>query len=34
VRLLPPLILTRDEAAEAIERFEKTCEFARGKLAG
>lgn len=34
VRLLPPLILTRDEAADAIARFEKTCEFARGKLAG
>ena len=34
VRMLPPLILTRDEAAEAISRFEKTCEFARGKLAG
>ena len=34
VRLLPPLILTRDDAAEAIARFEKTCEFARGKLAG
>ncbi|WP_339871447.1 aspartate aminotransferase family protein [uncultured Brevundimonas sp.] len=34
VRLLPPLILSRDEAAEAIARFEKTCEFARGKMAG
>ena len=34
VRLLPPLILSRDEAAEAIVRFEKTCEFARGKTAG
>ena len=34
VRLLPPLILTRDDAAEAIARFEKTCEFARGKMAG
>ena len=34
VRLLPPLILSRDEAAEAIVRFEKTCEFARGRTAG
>ena len=34
VRLLPPLILSREDAAEAIARFEKTCEFARGKMAG
>jgi acetylornithine/N-succinyldiaminopimelate aminotransferase len=32
VRLLPPLNFTRDDAAEAIARFEKACEFARGKL--
>jgi len=34
VRMLPPLNLTREDAAEAIERFERTCEFARGKIAG
>ena len=34
VRILPPLNLTLDEAREAIERFEKTCEAARVKLAG
>ncbi|MFT4912057.1 MAG: acetylornithine/N-succinyldiaminopimelate aminotransferase [Brevundimonas sp.] len=34
VRMLPPLNFTRDDAAEAIARFEKTCEFARGKMAG
>ena len=34
VRILPPLVLTLDEAREAVERFEKTCEFARTKLAG
>ena len=33
VRILPPLVLTLDEAREAVERFEKTCEFARTKLA-
>ena len=33
VRILPPLNLTLDEAREAVERLEKTCEFARGKLA-
>jgi len=33
VRILPPLNLTLDEAREAIERLEKTCEFARTKLA-
>ena len=32
-RILPPLNLTLDEAREAIERFERTCEFARGKMA-
>jgi acetylornithine/N-succinyldiaminopimelate aminotransferase len=34
VRILPPLNLTLDEAREAVERFEKTCEFARTKMAG
>ena len=34
VRMLPPLILSLDDAREAVERFEKTCEFARGKMAG
>ena len=33
VRILPPLNLTLEEAREAIERLEKTCEFARTKLA-
>ncbi|MGV9005793.1 MAG: aspartate aminotransferase family protein [Brevundimonas sp.] len=33
VRMLPPLNFTRDDAAEAIARFEKTCEFARGNMA-
>ena len=32
-RILPPLNLTLDEAREAIERYERTCEFARGKMA-
>ncbi|QQQ20108.1 aspartate aminotransferase family protein [Brevundimonas vitis] len=32
VRILPPLNLTLDEAREVVERFEKACEFARGKL--
>jgi acetylornithine/N-succinyldiaminopimelate aminotransferase len=31
VRLLPPLVLTRDEAREAIEKFERACEAARSK---
>ena len=31
VRLLPPLNLTIDEAREAIERFERTCETARSQ---
>jgi acetylornithine/N-succinyldiaminopimelate aminotransferase len=33
VRLLPPLNLTIDEAREAIERFERTCEAARAQKA-
>ncbi|MBB4081787.1 acetylornithine/N-succinyldiaminopimelate aminotransferase [Brevundimonas lenta] len=33
VRILPPLILTLDEAREAVERFERTCEVAREKMA-
>ena len=33
VRLLPPLVLSLDEAREAIEKFEKTCEAARRKAA-
>ena len=33
VRILPPLNLTLDEAREAVERFEKVCEVARGKMA-
>ncbi len=33
VRILPPLNFTLEEAREAIERLEKTCEFARTKLA-
>ncbi|MFY8164091.1 MAG: aspartate aminotransferase family protein [Brevundimonas sp.] len=32
-RILPPLNLSLDEAREAIERFERTCEFARSKMA-
>lgn len=32
-RILPPLNLTLEEAREAVERFEKTCEFARAKIA-
>lgn len=31
VRLLPPLVLTRDDAREAIEKFERACERARAK---
>ena len=31
VRLLPALNMTLDEAREAIERLEKTCEAARAK---
>jgi acetylornithine/N-succinyldiaminopimelate aminotransferase len=33
VRLLPPLILSLDEAREAIEKFEQTCEVIRKKVA-
>jgi acetylornithine/N-succinyldiaminopimelate aminotransferase len=33
VRMLPPLILTQDEASEAIAKFEQTCEAARKKAA-
>ncbi len=33
VRILPPLNFTLDEAREAVERLEKTCEFARGQMA-
>ena len=31
VRLLPPLILTQEDAREAIEKLERTCEQARAK---
>lgn len=31
VRLLPPLVLTREDAREAIEKFERACERARAK---
>jgi acetylornithine/N-succinyldiaminopimelate aminotransferase len=31
VRLLPPLVITQDEAREAVERFERACEAARAK---
>ncbi len=33
VRLLPPLNLTLEEAREAVEKLERTCEAARSKLA-
>jgi len=33
VRLLPPLLLTRAEAREAVEKLERTCEAARPKVA-
>jgi acetylornithine/N-succinyldiaminopimelate aminotransferase len=33
VRILPPLNLTLDEAREVVERFEKACVVARGKMA-
>ena len=33
VRLLPSLLLTREEAREAIEKLERACEAARGKAA-
>jgi acetylornithine/N-succinyldiaminopimelate aminotransferase len=32
VRLLPPLVLSREEAREAIARFERACERARAKM--
>ena len=32
VRILPALNLTLDDAREAVERFERTCEVARGRL--
>ncbi|MGZ8407225.1 MAG: aminotransferase class III-fold pyridoxal phosphate-dependent enzyme, partial [Caulobacteraceae bacterium] len=31
VRLLPPLIITQDEAREAVEKLERACEAARTK---
>jgi len=34
VRLLPPLIITQEEAREAIEKFERACVRARDDLAG
>ena len=33
VRLLPPLLLTREEAREAVEKLERACEAARPKVA-
>ena len=33
VRMLPPLILTREEAQEAIARFEQALDAARAKAA-
>jgi acetylornithine/N-succinyldiaminopimelate aminotransferase len=33
VRLLPPLIITQEEAREAVEKLERTCEAARRKAA-
>ena len=33
VRLLPPLVLTQDEAREAVEKLERACERARAKAA-
>jgi len=33
VRLLPPLIITAEEAREAIDKLERTCEAARAKAA-
>jgi acetylornithine/N-succinyldiaminopimelate aminotransferase len=33
VRLLPPLLLTREEASEAVEKLERACEAARPKVA-
>ena len=33
VRLLPPLILTQDDAREAVEKLERACEAAKAKAA-
>jgi acetylornithine/N-succinyldiaminopimelate aminotransferase len=33
VRLLPPLVLTFDEAREVVEKLEQACEAARRKSA-
>ncbi len=33
VRLLPPLVITEEEAREAIDKLERTCEAARAKAA-
>jgi acetylornithine/N-succinyldiaminopimelate aminotransferase len=33
IRLLPPLVITQEEAREAVERLEKTCEAMRAKAA-
>ena len=33
VRLLPPLIISQEEAREAVEKLERTCEAARAKAA-
>jgi len=33
VRLLPPLIISQEEAREAVEKLERTCEMARAKAA-
>ena len=33
VRLLPSLLITREEAREAVEKLERTCEAARAKAA-
>jgi acetylornithine/N-succinyldiaminopimelate aminotransferase len=33
VRLLPPLVLTLDEAREAVEKLERACQAARRKAA-
>ena len=32
VRLLPPLVITQEEAREALEKFEAACEAARAGL--
>ncbi|MBE7218846.1 MAG: aminotransferase class III-fold pyridoxal phosphate-dependent enzyme, partial [Caulobacteraceae bacterium] len=32
VRLLPPLVITRDEAREAIDKLERACEAARAEV--